>query len=127
MAPDLLERMRSMPGYLYLGSPYSKFHAGQAVACQLVSKAAANLMKMGLVVLSPIAHSHNVGLAGGIDLLDWEFWKHKNDPLIAGASGMLLLKLEGWEESVGLAYEIAAFDAADKPVVYVEPAEALLW
>ncbi|SKA30882.1 DUF1937 family protein [Consotaella salsifontis] len=122
---DRIAPLKDLPGYAYLGTPYSKFPAGQTVANYLACKAAAILMAMGLRVVSPIAHSHAVATWGGIDPMDWAIWKHQDEPLMDAASSLVVLTMETWEDSLGLRHEIATFLAGGKPVVYVDPAE--LW
>lgn len=114
-----LENLHYLPSYIYVGTPYTKFAAGLEEANRQASVGTAILMRMGFRCLSPIAHSHAVAVLGGVDPLDWTIWKDQNEPLMAAASALVVLKLDGWEESVGLAHEIEAFASACKPIVYV--------
>lgn len=54
----------------YLGSPYSLYPAGLDQACIDACKIAARLLTKGITVYSPIAHCHEIAIAGGIDPLD---------------------------------------------------------
>lgn len=118
-----LQSLISLPGYAYLGSPYSKFAGGLDAACAEVSIVAAKLMRRGLRIFSPIAHSHTVGTTGELDNLDWSFWQAQDQPLIDAASSLIVLMMDGWQDSVGLAYEIECFVLAHKPIVYISPEE----
>jgi len=103
---------------IYLASPYS--HPDAAVverrfeaACQ----AAAALIRQGKTVFSPIAHSHSIcryGLPG-----DWRFWQRQDLEYLDACDEVVVLKLEGWQESRGVQAEIAAARALGKPVSFL--------
>lgn len=118
-----LAMLKAMPGYVYLGTPYTKFEGGIDEACRLAQTAAGRLMEQGLVIYSPIAHSHGIARASDVDPLDWAFWQRHCTAMMGGASAIIALKLKGWGESVGLKYELEAFAYAGKPIVYLEPEE----
>ena len=118
--PSGLALLAEQPGYVYLGSPYSKYEAGHDAAARVVADGAAALMRRGLVIYSPIAHGHAVTLAGGLPIT-WNFWKKQCQPLIDVASGLIVLTMAGWQESVGLQYEIEEFVRAGKPILHVSP------
>ncbi|EYR81914.1 DUF1937 family protein [Shinella sp. DD12] len=118
--PSGLALLSARHGYLYLGSPYSKYEAGHDAAARVVADAAATLMRRGLVIYSPIAHGHAIA-AHGLPL-DWAFWKAQCQPLIDGAVGLIVLTMDGWQESVGLQYEIEEFVRTGRPILHVPPA-----
>jgi hypothetical protein len=118
--PGALKLLQAMSGYVYLGSPYSKYEAGHDAAARVVADAAASLMRRGLVIYSPIAHGHAVA-AHGLPL-DWAFWKAQCQPLIDGATALVVLTMDGWQESVGLQYEIGEFVRTGRPILHVSPA-----
>ncbi|MCD1264102.1 hypothetical protein B5M44_03955 [Shinella sumterensis] len=118
--PQGLALLADQSGYVYLGSPYSKYEAGHDAAARVVADAAARLMRFGMVVYSPIAHGHAITLAGDLPLT-WDFWKRQCQPLVDGAAGMIVLTMAGWQESVGLQYEIEEFVRAGKPILHVSP------
>ncbi|WP_313666278.1 DUF1937 family protein [Shinella sp.] len=117
--PSGLALLADQPGYVYLGSPYSKYEAGHDAAARVVADSAAALMRRGLVIYSPIAHGHAIAVHGLP--LDWGFWKKQCQPLIDGAAGLIVLTMAGWQESVGLQYEIEEFVRAGKPILHVSP------
>lgn len=118
--PSGLALLADLPGYVYLGSPYSKYEAGHDAAARVVADAAARLMHRGLAIYSPIAHGHAIA-AHGLPL-DWAFWKSQCQPLIDGAAGLIVLTMAGWQESVGLQYEIEEFVRTGRPILHVSPA-----
>lgn len=115
--PSGLALLADLPGYVYLGSPYSKYEAGHDAAARVVADSAAALMRRGLVIYSPIAHGHAIA-AHGLPL-KWGFWKKQCQPLIDCAAGLIVLTMAGWQESVGLQYEIEEFVRAGKPILHV--------
>lgn len=117
--PGALSLLAARPGYIYLGSPYSKYEAGHGAAARVVADAAAALMRKGLVVYSPIAHGHAIA-AYGLPL-SWDFWKRQCQPLVDSAAGLIVLTMDGWQESVGLQYEIEEFVRTGRPILHVSP------
>jgi nucleoside 2-deoxyribosyltransferase len=104
----------------YLASPYS--HPDPAVreqrfraACQ----AAVALLHAGRVVFSPIAHSHPLaqhGLPG-----NWHFWERYDRAFLERCDEVVVLMLDGWQESVGVREEIRIARELRKPVRYLAP------
>lgn len=112
-------RLKCLPfGITYLASPYSLYKHGFHMAARHASRAAAALMNKGLVVYAPISHGHAIACDNDLPTT-WEFWKGQCQPSIDAASACVVLKLDGWEESVGVEYEIEEFERQGKPVVYV--------
>jgi len=113
-----IDELRHIHGFVYLGSPYSKWE-DKDEAASIVAAYAADLMRDGLVVYSPIAHGHVVAKFGLP--YSWDFWKEQCQPMIEAATALVVLKMAGWEDSVGLTYEIEEFVRMGKPIVYLEP------
>lgn len=101
----------------YLASPYTKYRRGPRVAFYDAAEAAGKLTAAGLVVYSPIAHSHPIATFGDLDALDGAFWERVNRPMMRALHGLIVLHLEGWEDSAGVAVEIAEFGRMRKPVI----------
>ena|SRR5258706_15989331 len=124
-----------MKGYWYLGSPYKKYREGPTMAYVVACQEAARLISSGVPVFSPIAHAHPIAMFGNINPLAHEIWLPADQPLMNAARGLIVLKMEGWEESYGLTVEIDAFTRAEKPIVYLgvgetflpEPSELVGW
>lgn len=105
---------------IYLASPYSHpeptmRETRYALAC----KAAATLMSQGHVVYSPIAHSHPIAahLPEAL-LLDHEFWMKQCLPMVERCAAVWVLTIPGWEQSRGVAREIAHAEARAKPIIH---------
>lgn len=117
-----LDDIAKLPGFIYLGSPYAKYHAGMDEAARVVTECAGKLMARGFRIYCPIAHGHAVTRYQELPRT-WDYWKDQDQPLIDAASSLIVLEMHGWWDSVGLTYEFKSFLEAGKPVVYVEPSE----
>ena len=81
------------------------------------------LVRAGIPVFSPIAHSHGIAFAGNIDAANHAIWLPADAPFMAAARGLIVCRMDGWQESFGIAEEIRVFLAAGKPVVWMNPGE----
>ncbi len=107
---------------IYLASAYS--HPDPHVrewrfreAC----RAAANLLRAGITVFSPIAHSHPIAQFGMPT--SWEFWSQVDREYLARCDVLAVLTLPGWRESVGVQAEIGFARELGLPVEFVAPSE----
>ena len=96
---------------IYLASPYN--HEDPAVreerflaACRVAAK----LMRNEFNVFSPIAHSHPVAVHGGLDAVDHDFWMRRDLPMLRRCGAIMVLCMDGWEQSRGMAREIEEAD-----------------
>jgi len=105
---------------IYLASPYAhhdpieiqyRFHK--------VCEATVELMKQGEIVYSPIAHNHYLATQFFLPRT-WHFWKLYDLPMLNLAEAIWVLMLDGWQNSSGVAAEIAHAIQTDKPVIYIE-------
>jgi len=116
-----------MSGYIYLASPYTHHDPLERndrfkVACW----AAGKLMRMGLSVFSPIAHSHPIEVESG-EVKGGVFWKKQDVPLLRHADALYVLMLDGWNESSGIAWEVEMADQLNIPVTFVDIVDGALW
>lgn len=110
-----------MADFWYLATPYSKYEGGIWLAQMEACRAAAYVIQQqNRSVYSPIAHSHYIAIHGKIDPLDHSLWMAQCKPMMDAACGLIVVKMQGWQESVGIRQEIAAFEAAGKPVEYLD-------
>jgi len=111
--------------YWYVGSPYTRYPDGKASGFYIACVETARLLKAGVPVFSPIAHSHVVATAGNMSLGDdaasHAAWLKLDELMMAPARGLIVLRMNGWEESVGLKHEIEFFQARSKPIVMMTP------
>lgn len=107
--------------FWYLATPYSRYEAGLERAHEDACIQAALLIRAGVAVFCPIAHSHPIAKVGGIDPLDHAIWLPVDEPMMAAAFGLIVCKLQGWSESIGVAHEIERFKRDGKSIVMMEP------
>lgn len=58
---------------------------------------------------------------GDLPAVDHGYWEDSNLPFIDFCGGLIVAKLEGWDQSIGIAGEIHAFKTAHKPILYCDP------
>lgn len=107
-------------GFWYLASPYSKYSMGTEAAFRHVCKLVGKLLSAGIHCYSPIAHTHPVAKYGGLDPLDHEIYLPMDREIFKHAHGILVAQMPGWDESYGISVEIAEFQAAEKPVFFLQ-------
>lgn len=103
----------------YLACPYS--HPDPVVMAHRfdrVNRAAANLIEQGMVVYSPISHTHPIAVAGDLPDKSWAFWEQFDRAYLNLSHQLIVLCLPGWKESVGVAAEIKIAGELGIPVVY---------
>lgn len=101
---------------IYLSSPYDdpdpdvrlkRFHE----AC----KAASELMQLGYLVFSPIAHTHSIAVGWGLPL-EFDYWEAFDRRMIAACDEVVVLTIPGWSQSKGIAAELKIAAELGKPV-----------
>lgn len=103
---------------IYLASPYT--HPDAAVREQRFREAchtAAALMRVGHVVYAPVVHGHPLaehGVPG-----DWRTWEQSGREHLARCDEVVVLVLDGWLESAGVAAEVQIAGELGKPVRYL--------
>jgi len=107
--------------YSYLAGPYT--HALKEVMAwraELLTAKAAELTREGLVIFSPITHGHAMAsrhsLPTGI-----EYWERVDRVFLSHAKELLILKLDGWDTSKGVALEIKLAREWGIPYRHIEP------
>jgi len=85
-----------------------------------IMKKAAELIREGYFVFSPITHSHE--MAKQYDLpTTFEYWAAANHSMIDWCDTVAVLKLEGWEDSRGVDDEIRYAHLKHKKVILIKP------
>jgi nucleoside 2-deoxyribosyltransferase len=106
---------------IYVGTPYTKYPAGIHAAFVDACRLTARLLREGLKVYSPIAHTHPIAIHGEIDPLDLAVWLPFDAAIMDKSDAMIVGMLPDWERSTGVKHEIQAFVAAGKPVYFMSP------
>ncbi len=107
---------------MYLASPYS--HVDPAVREQrftIATRVAAQLIRAGHQVFSPISHSHPIA-ANGVPS-DWTSWEAFDRRMLEACDELVVLMLDGWRESRGVQAEIDLAIEMDLPIRYLRPDE----
>ena len=107
-------------GLAYLATPYSK-QPDIDRAFQQAAKIAAHLSQSGLTIFSPIAHSHPLVRAAGLDHRDPAVYAALNARMLDHCEILIVVTMEGWHESEGIAEEIAFFERMHKPIFDCDP------
>lgn len=103
----------------YLATPYSRYFGGREQAYIEACKCAALLIKRGLFVFSPIAHSHPIAEIGGIDPLCADTWLPLDLAMLDECDGLLVVMMPDWDQSEGIKKEIARARELGKPVSFL--------
>jgi hypothetical protein len=109
-----------MSDLIFISSPYS--HEDKSIVedrVLKVSKFAAKIVSEGKVAISPIAYGHTL-LTFHKMPSDWKFWKNYCETFIAKCDKMVVLMLDGWEESDGVKGEIEFAIQVGIPIEYIE-------
>jgi len=110
-----------MKGYIYLAGPYT--HDSILVRqkrFEALTKKTAELMREGFVVFSPITHGHAIAERHEMPI-DFKFWKDHNMEMLRHATKMIVLRIPGYYESIGVNREIEAAEMLDLPIEWVNP------
>lgn len=117
-----LDDLRDYGGMVYVATPYSRYKYGLGCAAYDACRHAEYLVReLGLSAWSPIVHGHQLSLWDKLPPRDHLLWMKINAPLMEASASCVVVKLEGWQDSRGIAEEVAYFQAAGKPVVEMDP------
>jgi len=103
---------------IYIASPYS--HEDDSMMdyrAELVTFFAASLVEKGDVVFSPITFGHELSKKGDLPT-DFEFWNNFCITFLSKCDKMIVLKIEGWEQSIGIKAEINYCRSNNIPIEY---------
>lgn len=110
---------------IYLMCPYTSHDPSvRELRFELACQAAAQLMKEGEVVFSPITHGHHI-VPYLPDALahDHRFWMEQCLPILLKCDWVYLLPLWGWTASQGIRVELETARQAGIPIKEYRPTE----
>ena len=110
-----------MSSLAYLGTPSSLYRGGIEAAFRAAARLTARLLKTGMNVYSPIAHTHPVAVYGKLDPLDHKLWLSFDEAMMERCDSLIVAHLRGWETSQGIFYEMHHFRKAGKPIFDLDP------
>jgi NADH:ubiquinone oxidoreductase subunit B-like Fe-S oxidoreductase len=108
--------------YAYLASPYSSPDPNVREARYQKAKAAVRYLLHNKVwVYSPIVHCHVVGIEMASEGMpfDFETWKEYDFAMMRSANKLIVLRIEGTDQSRGVAAEKAEAFRLGIPVEYL--------
>ncbi len=108
-------------GYVYLATPYSKYPRGRHTAWVEAMRAAAVLIRHRVPVFCPIVQSHPVSCTCHIPPCAHDIWMTVDLPLLRAAEVLVVVRMDGWEDSTGIRHEIDEAERLGIPVVYCNP------
>ncbi|WP_375166540.1 DUF1937 family protein [Bradyrhizobium sp. USDA 4532] len=134
MDEPISSRSRSEPNepksydVVYLACPYT--HSDPAVRryrFESATRAAADLIKKGRIVFSPITMTHpiDIVLAGESNTLGSDYWVAFDEAFMEMCSEIVVLTLDGWEQSRGIQREIEYFKDRRRPIQYMDPPSSI--
>lgn len=106
--------------FYYLATPYNGHTGGVSAAYMDAVEQAGVLLRAGIYVYAPIAHTHPIavkhGLPGGFD-----FWEGYDRVMLEASAGLIVCKLPGWDVSKGVTAEREIAQELGRPVFWMEP------
>ena len=106
-------------GLIYLASPYTSESSGMMeFRFNEVCRVVAALMRSGIHIFSPIAHTHPIAQYGLPK--DWVFWKKHNEIILGFSVALWVLKLPGWDKSIGVKEEIVIAEKRSLIIRYLD-------
>lgn len=79
----------------------------------------AELMKEGLIAVSPIVHCHELACAYDLPKTH-EFWMNYNEGLMRSCDKVIVLMMPFWKESKGVTHEIEYATSLGKEILYID-------
>ena len=105
---------------IYLASPYSDPDAAvREQRFQAACAATARLLRDGHQVYSPVVHGHPL-VQHGLSA-DWSFWERHDRLHLERCDEVVVLMLDGWDESEGVQAEIKIAGELGRVVWYRSP------
>lgn len=107
---------------IYLAGPYT--HADHDIRrdrFEMLTKVAADIVRQGHIVYSPITHTHPIDLHFVRDdvHLSSDFWVDFDETFMSVCTEMVVVEIDGWQLSSGVKREIAYFEARGLPVSFL--------
>jgi hypothetical protein len=107
---------------IYLACPYTDPDpAVRQSRFEIATAVAADFIRQGRVVYSPITMTHPIDmvLAGAANTLGSDYWVAFDEAFMDMCSEMVVIQLDGWQQSNGIKREITYFKERRKPIRYI--------
>ena len=101
---------------VYLAGPYT---GQEENSFKILTQYAARLMLSGYAVFSPITHSHPIATQNKMPG-SWEFWAGQDLAILQSCDTLMVLKMPGWEKSLGVTAEIKEAKFHGLEILYLD-------
>jgi hypothetical protein len=105
---------------IYVGGPYTHAdHNVRSARFDALTAVAADLVRRGHIVYSPITHTHPIDVLFVRDdvHLSSDFWCDFDETFMSVCTEMVIVPLDGWEKSGGVKREREYFERRKLPVL----------
>ena len=104
----------------YLGQPYaSDDDEVKTARFQTACRVTATILKTGRTIFSPVVHNHWLSTFYNLPKT-WDFWRRVDLTILSKCTGIYILPLQGWPDSVGLRDEVEFAIEQDIPVWFID-------
>ncbi len=108
--------------FAYLATPYAhKMAHIRDLRAEAAVRITGALMKSGMYVFSPIVHNHKINQSGALKGWTHEDMMDYDAPFMVAASVLIVGKLPGWDQSMGIKKERTTFNDLKKPELIYNP------
>jgi len=107
--------------FYYLATVYTSHPRGQHEAYREACIQSGLLLDARIPTFSPVIYSHPMAIAAELDPLDHDMWMSLCRPFIQFSHGLIMCKMDCWEQSKGMKEEHETFLQAGKPIFWMEP------
>lgn len=123
LAIEMLVEMAGLAQHnlCYTATPYTKYAQGMDQAYMDACEVLWWLNCAGVNTYSPIAYTHPLASVWGVDKANGAFWLDFDQAMMKVCDALVVVMMDGWEESEGVALEIAEFLNAGKPIYTLDP------
>lgn len=114
--------IKHLPSLIYLATPYN--HPDPTIREErftLACLAAATLMRDGVYLFCPIAHTHPIALHGNLPC-GWDYWQEYDWLMLNSCDELWIVQMAGWDQSEGIKGEIELAMYLGKPIYYLDHA-----
>lgn len=105
----------------YLATPFTHYRFGPEAAFVEAAQITAKLVKAGIITYSPIVHGWPLSRYGDIDAFDHSIWLPLNEPMLIACDILIVARMDGWRDSLGVGVEIKHFEDTEKPIFDLDP------
>jgi len=106
----------------YLAIPYSnEDESVMDFRAEISDMICADLMNQGRLIYAPISSCHHIAKKYGLPR-EWEFWQRLDREFVKICGRIIVITLDGWENSVGVQAEISLAKKYGLEIEYIDPA-----